>query len=68
MLDDLITIEEASKIYNLSGSYLRRLIRQERIRGRKLGTTWVLDPASIDSFLKTPRPKTGRPPIDKTSK
>ena len=64
MLDDLITIQEATKHYKLSGSYLRRLISQNRIRGRKLGTTWILDPASIEAFLKTER-KRGRPFIDK---
>ena len=67
MLDDLLTIREASERYKLSGSYLRRLIKDKRIRGRKLGTTWALDPASIEEFLKYPRPKTGRP-IDKTIK
>lgn len=64
MLDDLITIQEAIKRYKLSDSYLRRLLRQGKIRGRKLGTTWILDPASIEVFLSTPR-KRGRPYIDK---
>ena len=65
MLDDLMTIQEATKRYGFSGGYFRQLIAQGKIRGRKLGTTWVIDPASIDEFLENPRPKTGRPPLDK---
>ncbi|MFC1848364.1 helix-turn-helix domain-containing protein [Chloroflexota bacterium] len=67
MLDDLITIQEASERYKLSISYIRRLIGQGRLRGRKMGRTWILDPASIDDFLAIPRPKTGRP-VDKGNK
>lgn len=68
MLDDLITVKEAIRRYKLSGTYFRRLLREGKIRGKKLGITWVIDPASIDSFLDKPRLKTGRPPIDKYNK
>ena len=64
MLDDLITVKEAIAEYGLSGAYLRRLLAQGVIRGRKLGASWVIVPASLERFLKTER-KRGRPPIDK---
>jgi excisionase family DNA binding protein len=64
MLDDLITVKEATARYKLSGGFIRRLVRQGRVRGRKLGTSWVLDPISLDKYIKSSRKK-GRPAIDK---
>ena len=64
MLENLITVDEAVKRSGLSGVYIRRLARQGRIKGRLMGTTWIIDPESLDAFLESER-KPGRPPLDK---
>jgi excisionase family DNA binding protein len=64
MLQDLLTVAEATKKYGLSGGFLRRLLRQRRIEGRRMGNSWVIVSSSLDAYLKSERKK-GRPPIDK---
>lgn len=64
MLEDLITVQEATARYGLSGGFIRRLIRNGRIRGRKMGASWVIDPASLERYVKGERKK-GRPHLDK---
>jgi len=64
MLDDLVGIEEAVKRTGLSDIYLRKLCRTNKVRARKFGMSWVIDPQSLDDYMKGER-KRGRPPIDK---
>lgn len=64
MLQDLLTVAEATKKYGLSGSFLRRLLRQRRIEGRRMGNSWVIVSSSLETYLKSERKK-GRPHLDK---
>ena len=65
MLKNLITVQEATARYGLSGVYIRLLAREGRIRGRKMGTTWVIDPSSLEQYMKSAR-KRGRPSLTNT--
>ena len=64
-LSQITTTMEASRKYGLSDSYLRRLIAQGKVRGRKTVRTWLVDVPSLLQFLKTerkpgPKPKRSR--------
>ncbi len=64
-LSQITTTMEAGKKYGLSDSYLRRLIAQGKVRGRKTIRTWLVDIPSLQEFLKTerrpgPKPKRRR--------
>ena len=64
MLENLITVVEATARYGLSGSYIRRLAREGRIEGRRMGNSWVIVPETLENYLETERRKK-RPPIDR---
>ncbi len=63
--NDYISVKEASERYGVSESYLTRLLREGRLKGRKLGVRiWMVDASEAEVSLKEPR-KRGRKPIDK---
>ena len=64
MLEDLITVSEAAKRSGINGSFIRRLLANGRLRGRKIGNSWAIEPTSLEEYLKTDR-KPGRKPLDK---
>ena len=64
MLDDLITIHEAATKSGFSEIYLRKLCQGGKIKARKFGVTWVIDPSSLDKYMASNRKK-GRPSLDK---
>lgn len=49
--DAMITAAAAADLVGKSESYVRRLARSHRVRGRKVGTTWLVDPESLKSVL-----------------
>lgn len=51
----LISTKEASKVSGYHGDYLSRLARTGKIEGRRLGRNWLIDPKSLDTFLKQQR-------------
>jgi len=62
MLKNLIGIHEASRKSGFSEIYLRKLCQGGKIKARKFGVTWVIDPASLEQYVKSER-KRGRPPL-----
>ena len=65
MLEDYISVKEASERYGVSESYITRLLREGRLKGQKLGLrVWMVNVNEVEAYLKEPR-KRGRKPIDK---
>jgi hypothetical protein len=46
-----ILVKEASKLAGYSQQYLRRLLRQEKLRGIKVGQVWLSEVISFDTYL-----------------
>jgi len=46
-----ILVKEVSKSVGYSQQYLRRLLRQEKLGGIKVGQTWLLEVISLDAYL-----------------
>lgn len=62
-LSKLISITRASEISGLTPGYIRRLLRQERLVGKKVGRDWFTTEESMQEFLDTDR-RRGRPKLD----
>jgi excisionase family DNA binding protein len=60
-LDELIPLKKAAKLSGLSTSYLRRLVSQGEIWGKKLGRNWVTTEQALREFLARER-RPGRKP------
>ena len=61
-----MTVRQASQHSNMSGSYLIRLIDRGKIKGRRLGSFWIIDKPSLDAYLATER-KPGKKPKGEAS-
>jgi len=64
MTDGWISISQAVKRSGYTADYLRTLIRQEQIKGRKVITVWLVSCKSLDAFSKQRDERTdkrGRP-------
>lgn len=62
MLEDYISVKEASERYGLSGGQLRRLLAEGKIKGIKIGSYWAVIPSSVEEYKATnpkPGPKKG---------
>jgi len=60
-LDELISLNEAAKFCGLSPGYLRILVRNGEIWGKKIGRNWVTTGDAVTKYLarglKPGRPK-----------
>jgi len=45
-------VKEASKLVGYSQQYLRRLLRQEKLGGIKVGQVWLVDKGDLDVYLE----------------
>ena len=66
MKRELLTVFEACRKFKVSGGYLRLHLGKSAIKGdlahiTKTRQIWLIDGASLKSFLKSRRPP-GRPP------
>ena len=59
--DDLISIKEAARFCGLSERHIRLLLKQGKIKGKKLGHDWVTTKEYVDEYINTNR-KPGRKP------
>ena len=57
---ELISVSRASEISGLTPGYIRRLLRQNRINGKRLGRDWFTTEETIREYLKQAR-RRGRP-------
>lgn len=48
MLDNIIGVEEASKLWNLSPGYIKNLCAEGKIKSKKIGKTWIIDKTQIN--------------------
>ncbi|GAB4422349.1 MAG: hypothetical protein Kow00106_19520 [Anaerolineae bacterium] len=60
----LISLVEAAKISGFSQGYLRRLMREGKISGIKIGRDWLTTEKAVKDYLSTerrrgPKPKEG---------
>lgn len=56
-----MTIQEVVEAIGCTPSYVRQLLRDEVLSGRKVGErAWVVEAKSVTNFTKKPK-KTGRP-------
>ena len=46
-----IPVKEASQRVGCSQQYLRRLLRQEKLGGIKVGQVWLLEVVSLETYL-----------------
>ena len=60
-LDDLISLDDASKLSGLSSVHLRHLVSTEKLWGKKIGRNWVTSKVAILDYLKQNH-RPGRPP------
>ena len=64
MAEDWISISKAVERSGYSADYLRTLLRQKQIKGRKVITVWLVSRQSLHGFLKRQDERTdkrGRP-------
>ena len=70
-MEDWLTTYEAVRISGYELDYIRKLVRAEKIVGRKWGQSWQVSRASLLAFLKTREhegQKRGRKPISRDKK
>jgi helix-turn-helix protein len=59
-LDNLISLSKAADISGLSPDHLRRIVREGKLWGRKIGRNWVTTEAAVREYLardRKPGPK-----------
>ena len=53
-----LTTKQASEIYGLSDSHIRRLLEQEKLSGEKFGRDWLIRDSAMERYMRN-RPKPG---------
>lgn len=70
-MEDWLTTYEAVRISGYELDYIRKLVRAEKIVGRKWGQSWQVSRSSLQAFLQTREhegQKRGRKPIPRDKK
>jgi excisionase family DNA binding protein len=52
MAEDWITVREASEISGYSAQYIRRLVRQNKIKSQKWVRDWMISSASLRAYIQ----------------
>ncbi len=55
VLERYISVKAAAECSDYSSQYLRRLLRNGRLEGRKIGQKWLISPASLEAYLSRGR-------------
>ena len=52
MIDNMeyVSVEEAAEVTGYASAYIRRLLRQEKIKAQKKGTMWWIDLDSLKEY------------------
>lgn len=69
-MEDWLTTYEAVRISGYELDYIRKLVRAEKIVGRKWGQSWQVSRSSLLKFLKTREQegqKRGRKPLSRNN-
>jgi DNA (cytosine-5)-methyltransferase 1 len=64
----LLSVIETAEILGCSAQYVRKLLRENRINGQKVGDSWVIDHDEVDNFDKKDLRLKGSDVPDKKSK
>ncbi|NJC95329.1 MAG: hypothetical protein C3F07_01870 [Anaerolineales bacterium] len=51
-MEEWLTTYEAAKLANLDPDYIRKLVRAEKIKGRKWGQSWQVQRASLLDYVR----------------
>ena len=51
-LDEYLTIPSAAAHSGYSEQYVRKLVRNGRVRGLQVGLTWLIEIASLERYLR----------------
>jgi excisionase family DNA binding protein len=51
-LADYITADEAAEIAGYHVNYIRRLMRAQKIKGRKAGLVWLIERDSLQAYME----------------
>lgn len=51
--DNFYSVEDAAKAMNFSPQYVRKLLRDDKLKGMQIGKTWVIPTANIETFDKS---------------
>jgi DNA (cytosine-5)-methyltransferase 1 len=54
-LNNLISVKNAASHSGYSPQYLRRLLREKRLVGLKVGQLWLIDKKDFDDYLESTR-------------
>lgn len=49
---EYVSVEEAANITGYAPAYIRRLLRQNKIKAEKKGTMWWIDMESLEAYKK----------------
>ena len=52
LLDKFITVQAAAEVTGYCSQYLRRLLRNRKLEGVKVGQVWLIKTASLGAHLK----------------
>ena len=52
MAEDWITVNEASELSGYSSQYVRRLVRQKKIKSKKWVRDWMISVSSLKAYLQ----------------
>lgn len=55
MLENIIGVEEAAKLWGLSPGYIKNLCAEEKIKAKKIGKTWVIDKTQDNPSQSKPK-------------
>ncbi len=47
-----LTVQEAAEVSGYNAQYLRRLLRDCKLEGVKIGQMWLVDKAALDSYIE----------------
>lgn len=61
MSDDWLTTREIAALLNVTPAWIRRLISEGRLVGRKVGRDYIVLRSVFENFATIPRMKSGRP-------
>ena len=53
VLDGYLSVQDAAEYSGYNVQYLRRLVQAGTIAGRKIGQVWLVQLASLDTYLKS---------------
>lgn len=59
-LSDYVTTKEAAELLGVDRTHINRLLRENRLRGQKLGHEWIIFRPSLTEYLQTKDPS-GKP-------